>query len=237
MTSTAVATAIGHLRARMTRAAAGASRDPGALEIVAVTKGVGVDRIREALACGIRSLGENRVQEACLKQELLGDDVPEWHLIGPLQANKVNKAVGRFTLLHGIDSTDLVTRIGRRATQLGLTQRLLLQINTARDPRKAGFAPEEAASAIEMARGTEGVSLDGFMTLASQDASEAEVRRTFRELRELRDHLAPEGSILSMGMSGDFELAIQEGATHLRIGSGIFGQRPTSQQEADANHG
>jgi len=237
MTSTAVATAIGHLRARIARAAAEAGRDPGALTIVAVTKGVDVDRIREALHCGIRSIGENRVQEACLKQEVLGDSVPEWHLIGPLQGNKINRVVGRFDLLHGIDSPELVTRIGRRATQLGLTQRLLLQINTARDPRKAGLPPEEAEAAIRLARETEGVALDGFMTLASQDASETEVRRTFRDLRELRDHLAPEGSILSMGMSGDFELAIQEGATHLRIGSGIFGQRPTSQQEADAHHG
>ncbi|MEB3298076.1 MAG: YggS family pyridoxal phosphate-dependent enzyme [Candidatus Sericytochromatia bacterium] len=237
MTSSNVADALGHLRARLAEVAAETGRDPGSITIVAVSKGVDDVRILEAKAAGIRCFGENKVQEGCRKQEALGDAIPEWHLIGPLQANKVNKAVGRFTLLHGIDDADLVRRIGRRASMLGTTQRILLQVNVARDPRKAGLDPEDTRSVVAVARETPGVALEGFMTLAPQDVSEAEVSRAFRDLRRLRDELAPECPILSMGMSGDFELAIREGATHLRIGSGIFGPRPTTQQEAGANHG
>jgi len=195
--------------------------------IVAVTKGFGTDAIRAAAAAGIADIGENRVQEAVQKQDALRElSGIRWHLIGHLQRNKARVAAGRFDLVHSLDSLELARELDRRSTT---PQRVLLQVNVARESQKSGCAPEEAAALARQIVALGALRLEGLMTLAPLTDDEDVQRRTFRGLRVLRDSIKEEVGVwlptLSMGMSGDYASAVQEGATVIRLGTVLFGPR------------
>ena len=195
-------------------------RNPDDIVIVAVTKGFGAETCRAALAAGLRVLGENRVHEAILKM----DEVPdaEWHLIGHLQTNKVRQAAGRFALIHSVDSVRLATELARVEPQ----QAVLLEINVAREPQKHGANPDRVQEAI-----TEIASVLELRGLMAMGPSKGDPAPAFRELRQIRDQaeqrLGKSLPVLSMGMSGDFEVAVAEGSTMLRLGQALFGPRPS----------
>ena len=220
-----LADAIRRVRARIAEAARRVGRDPAEIGLVAVTKGIGADSIRLAASAGITCIGESRLQEAMAKAAELADRGLEWHLIGHLQRNKVPQAVGRFALFHGVDSEPLMEAVSDRALRSGIRQRILLQINVAADPGKHGFSPAELAPALDKAAGLDGIQVDGLMTIPALDPEPEAARSVFHGLRELRDRVAPGLKELSMGMSGDFEVAIEEGSTMVRVGSAIFGAR------------
>lgn len=225
----AAATAV---RTRIEAACTRVGRDPREVTLVAVTKTVDAARARAAVAAGLTVLGENRVQEAAAK-------VPEvpgatWHLIGPLQSNKVRSALTLFDVIQSVDSIALAQRLDRVARDVrgaGPARRfgILLQVNVDDDPAKAGFAPTELADTLDVLRGCDALSVDGLMTIGRLvDAPEA-ARPTFRALRALSDRHRPGGGLgphLSMGMSDDFDVAVEEGATIVRVGRALFGERP-----------
>jgi pyridoxal phosphate enzyme (YggS family) len=219
------------VRARVGAAASRVGRDSGEITLVAVTKEVDAAAARQAVACGLTDLGENRVQELTKKRQALAGLDVRWHMIGTLQRNKVTHVVGQVVLIHSVDSVSLGEAIGKRAESRGLRQDVLLEVNVGRESSKHGVRPDET---IEVARGLldiSGVRLRGLMTVAPQ-GDEAGARAAFRALRELRDQMrgrAPEVTELSMGMTEDFEIAIEEGATIVRIGTAIFGPRGTKQ--------
>jgi pyridoxal phosphate enzyme (YggS family) len=217
------------VRERVAKVAVRAGRDPAEIGIVAVTKGHPLDTVREAAAGGLLDVGENRVQEALEKQEAWPDAPVRWHLIGHLQRNKAKLAVGRFALIHSVDSLRLADELEKVATGKGLTQDVLVQVNVAREPQKDGASPEEAEALALHVTTLRHLRLRGLMTMAPLTDDAAVVRATFRGLRELRDRLPsslmPHPSHLSMGMSSDFEIAIEEGATMLRLGTVLFGER------------
>ncbi len=195
--------------------------------IVAVTKGFGTDAIRSATDAGIADIGENRVQEAVQKQDALRElSGIRWHLIGHLQRNKARVAAGRFDLVHSLDSLELARELDRRSTT---PQRVLLQVNVARESQKSGCAPEEAPALARQIAALEHLRLEGLMTLAPLTDDEDVQRRTFRGLRVLRDRIKEEEGVwlptLSMGMSGDYASAVAEGATVIRLGTVLFGPR------------
>jgi len=195
-------------------------RDPEELVIVAVTKGFGAETCRAALAAGLRVLGENRVHEAILKMEEVPD--AEWHLIGHLQTNKVRPAAGRFALIQSVDSIRLANEIARVEPK----QAVLLEVNVAREPQKSGADPDRAQDAIKEI--TSLLELKGLMAMGP---SQGDPAPAFRELRQMRDEaeqrLGKSLPVLSMGMSGDFEVAVAEGSTMLRLGQALFGPRPS----------
>jgi PLP dependent protein len=197
-----------------------AGRDPNEVAIVAVTKGFDVSVCREAMAAGLPMLGENRVQEALGKMELLPH--AEWHLIGHLQTNKARQAAGRFALIQSVDSVRLAEMIARVAP----LQPVLVEVNVAREPQKSGADPAEALEVIITAAGL--LDLKGLMAMGPTDG---DPMPAFTELRELRDEaehrLGTRLPILSMGMSGDFEAALAAGSTMLRLGQVLFGPRPS----------
>ncbi|PYO94435.1 MAG: YggS family pyridoxal phosphate-dependent enzyme [Gemmatimonadetes bacterium] len=198
--------------------------------IVAVTKGFGTDAVRAALDAGIADIGENRVQEAVKKQEELGAGSREpgirWHLIGHLQRNKAKLVPGRFALVHSLDSLELAQELDRRSTA---PQRVLLQVNVAGEEQKSGCTPAEAPAVVRQIAALPQLRLEGLMTLAPFTDDEAVQRRTFRDLRVLRDRMKEEDGVwlqtLSMGMSGDYASAVAEGATVIRLGTALFGPR------------
>ena len=197
--------------------------------IVAVTKGFGTDAVRAARDAGIADIGENRVQEAVQKQDALRD-LPgiRWHLIGHLQRNKARVVAGRFDLVHSLDSLELARELDRRSAT---AQRVLLQVNVAGESQKSGCAPAEAAALARQIAAFTHLRLEGLMTLAPLTDDEDVQRRTFRGLRVLRDRIKEEEGVwlptLSMGMSGDYASAAQEGATVIRLGTVLFGPRET----------
>jgi PLP dependent protein len=195
-------------------------RNPDEIVIVAVTKGFGAETCRGALAAGLTVLGENRVHEAKLKMDAVPD--AEWHLIGHLQTNKVRQAAGRFALIHSVDSV----RLGAEIAKVEPQQAVLLEVNVAREAQKHGFDPEQALEAI-----TELSTLVQLRGLMAMGPSQGDPAPAFRELRQLRDQaeqrLGKSLPVLSMGMSGDFEVAVREGSTMLRLGQALFGPRPS----------
>jgi len=196
--------------------------------IVAVTKGFGLEAVEAALAAGLTDLGENRVQEAVAKIDTSVGRRATWHLIGHLQRNKAKDVPGRFGLVHSLDSAVLAEELDRRAATHGATVRALLQVNVAGETQKSGCAPAEAAGLAKRVAGLPHLALEGLMTIAPLTDDEAAQRRTFRGLRELRDALKEDGlwlPKLSMGMSGDYGVAIEEGATVIRVGTALFGSR------------
>jgi pyridoxal phosphate enzyme (YggS family) len=216
------------VRARIGAAAARAGRSAGEITIVAVTKGHPLERAREAAGHGLLDLGENRVQEALAKQDAWPGAPVRWHLIGHLQRNKAKLAAGRFALIHSLDSTRLAEALESAAAAAGIVQEVLVEVNVAREPQKSGVAPEEAADLVRHAATLGHLRLRGLMAMAPYTADTAVQRRVFRGLRELRDGLATAAlplAVLSMGMSGDFEIAVEEGATMVRLGTILFGER------------
>jgi len=197
--------------------------------IVAVTKGFGTDAIRAARAAGLEDIGENRVQEAVQKQDELGAQGQglgiRWHLIGHLQRNKAKLVAGRFELVHSVDSLELANELDKRAAGL----RVLLQVNVAGESQKSGCAPEQARTLARQIAALGNLRLEGLMTLAPFTDDVEVQRRTFRGLRLLRDTIKEEEGLwlptLSMGMSGDYATAAQEGATVIRLGTVLFGPR------------
>src|SRR6266852_3317435 len=202
---------------------------PHAVTIVAVTKGFGTDAVRAALDAGLPDIGENRVQGALQKQDELRDLTgARWHLIGHLQRNKARAAVGRFEVVHSLDSLELATELHRRSSTPP-PQRVLLQVNVAREPRKSGCAPEEAPVLARDIAALGNLRLEGLMTLAPFTDDVDVQRQAFRGLRVLRDRIKEEEGLwlgsLSMGMSGDYATAVAEGATVIRLGTALFGPR------------
>jgi pyridoxal phosphate enzyme (YggS family) len=198
--------------------------------IVAVTKGFGSDAVAAALAAGVVDIGENRVQEAVDKMAAAPSDRLRWHLIGHLQRNKAKVVPGKFALVHSLDSLELADELERRAGAAGATVSVLVQVNMAREPQKSGCDPQTARELIRALGSREHVKVEGLMTMAPFTEDVDVQRRTFRGLRELRDGLQEEGvwlPILSMGMSGDYGMAVEEGATVVRLGTVLFGRRTT----------
>jgi pyridoxal phosphate enzyme (YggS family) len=206
--------------ARVSARIAAAGRNPDEVAIVAVTKGFGVEACREAMAAGMRLLGENRVREALPKMEAVPG--AQWHLIGHLQTNKVKQAVGRFALIQSVDSMHLAEAIARHDP----TQAVLVEVNIAREPQKSGAAPEQALELISQVSGL--LDLQGLMGMGP---TEGDPTPAFNELRKLHDEAEQRVGrglpILSMGMSGDFEAALAAGSTLLRLGQALFGPRAT----------
>jgi PLP dependent protein len=217
------------VRAKIVSAAERVGRNPSEVELVAVSKTYPAEIIREAVEeRGQVLFGENRVQEALSKIPLLPGKL-RWHLIGHLQSNKVRKALPHFELIHGVDSLDLARDIDRIASEEGVFPRVLLEVNVSGEGSKHGFEPAALERHLEELLALPRLQIEGLMTMAPL-ASEAEASRPyFRSLRELRDRLAQHAGIpfptLSMGMSGDYEVGVEEGATLVRVGSAIFGSR------------
>jgi PLP dependent protein len=224
---TDIGTNVAQVRAKIAEAALRSGRRPEDVTLVGVTKTVGLDRIREVVACGVRALGENRVQEARAK-------VPEvpgvtWHLVGSLQRNKVKEALRLFEVIHSVDALALAEELGRRGAEpkeRGPVE-ILIQVNISGEPQKHGVSPEDAPGLVAQALRLGGVTVRGLMGMAPLVDQPDEARPYFRRLRELRDRIAealPGSSArdLSMGMTDDFEVAIEEGATMVRVGRALF---------------
>jgi PLP dependent protein len=211
------------VRERVARAAERAGRRPDDVLLIGVSKVVEVERIRAALAAGLGALGENRVQEAKAKVAELGHPVP-WHLIGHLQTNKVKDALPLFDLIQSLDRLELAQELERRAAAQGRQVEVLVQVNVAAEASKGGFAPDAVGEALDVIGKLSHVRVRGLMAIPPEAERPEESRPWFRRLRELADkHGLRERSI---GMSGDFEVAIEEGATMIRVGTAIFGPRP-----------
>jgi pyridoxal phosphate enzyme (YggS family) len=215
---------------RIDSAAKRSGRDLPSVKLVVVSKTIGVDRIREAVAAGALILGENRVQEAKEKIEKLGP-IASWHLIGRLQTNKAKYAVKLFYLIHSVDNLELAKEIDKQAEKIGKVQDVLIEVSIAGEARKAGVASENAVALIKGAAKLKNISIKGLMTMPPFSDSAEDSRPYFKKLRELSENVARENILgvsmkeLSMGMSGDFEVAIEEGATMVRVGTAIFGER------------
>jgi len=228
--SSALRTRLEDVRARIARAAGRAGRDPAAIRLVAVSKTFPAELVRAAAHLGQIDFGENKVQEALPKMDQTADLTIRWHLVGHLQSNKAKKA-GRFDVVHSVDSAALVSRLDEAARAAGRTVELLVQVDLAGEATKHGAQEDEVAGVFEAARPLTAVRFVGLMLLPpAVDDAEA-VRPFFRRLREVRERLlaggiaAPALNELSMGMSHDFEVAIEEGATLVRVGTAIFGGR------------
>ena len=217
-----VAANVAEVRARIGVAAERAGRDPASVTLIAVSKTFPAEAIAAAVAAGVRDIGENRVQEAEGKRAAL-DALgvrPVWHLIGHLQTNKVKTALQVFDILHSVDSLRLAETLSRHATA---PVDVLLEVNVGGEASKFGFAPEETLRAVEQVGRLPNLRPRGLMTVAPAVDEPEDVRPVFRRLRELRDAA---GLVdLSMGMTHDFEVAIEEGATMIRVGRAIFGER------------
>ncbi|MFH1888591.1 MAG: YggS family pyridoxal phosphate-dependent enzyme [Candidatus Omnitrophota bacterium] len=232
------------LRIKESIAAACSKRgwDPGRITIVAVSKGRSIEQIREAVDAGITDIGENRVQEALLKYNqllgfkfsVLGSRITpntehrapiKWHMVGYLQTNKVKEAVRIFDLIHSVDSLRLAAEIDRQAFKINKVQDILIEVNTSGEENKYGIKPQEASALVKSASGLKNVRLQGLMTIAPIADNPEKARPYFQMLRELRDEIsvsADELPIISMGMTDDFKVAVEEGANMVRIGRAIF---------------
>lgn len=219
------------LRARIRAAAAAAGRSTADVRLVAVGKTFPPERIREAIAAGATDIGENYIQEAREKHAALQGIPATWHFIGHLQANKAKYAVRMFDLIHSVDSFRLALELDRWARRLGKVQAVLVQVNVAAEATKSGVAPEEALPLVRQTAALENVAVQGLMAMPPYFDAPEKARPFFAALRQLRDRIAAEQVAnvamreLSMGMTGDFEAAIAEGATLVRIGTAIFGGR------------
>ncbi len=215
---------------RIASAAKRTGRDPASVRLIVVTKTIDIGRIREAVNAGALILGENRVQEAKEKIEKLGP-VAHWHLIGRLQSNKAKYAVRLFDLIHSVDGIGLARELDKQAAKVGKVQDVLIEVSIAGEAAKAGVAVPEAAALVREASKLGNISIKGLMTVPPLLDDPEQVRPYFRKLRETAAAIAAERipgvsmQELSMGMSGDFEAGIEEGATMVRVGTAIFGER------------
>jgi len=218
------------IRARIAAAAERAGRDPARVTLIAVTKNVDIATVQQAVAAGVTDIGENRVQEARAKFPMLPAGVRR-HMIGHLQTNKVKQCLELFDVIHSLDRLPLAEAISRRAQALGKVVPVLVQVNVAGEETKHGLAPGEVLDFVRTVAGLPGLAVKGLMTIAPLVDDPEEARPVFRELRCLADAVADAGipgvsmEWLSMGMSNDFEVAVEEGSTMVRIGTSLFGPR------------
>lgn len=224
-----IAANVSGIRARIQAAAGRAGRDASRVTLLAASKNRSPEEVQAAVEAGVDAAGENRVQELIVKAREVPGPV-RWHFIGHLQRNKVRQVVGLTELIHSVDSVRLAREIDSRAREAGLEQRVLVQVNVAGEESKQGLPPGEVAGFLEELRGLGGVKPVGLATIAPLADEAEKVRWVFRELAGLAARLEADGALecetLSMGMTGDFEVAIEEGSTCVRIGTGIFGARP-----------
>jgi len=205
-------------------------RHPEEITVVAIAKTIPVEMVKEAVDCGITEIGENRVQEAKGKYDAIGKSA-HWHLVGHLQTNKVKAALEIFELIHSLDSMKLANEISSRAERINKEARVLLQVNTSAEESKYGLEPEKVVEFAEQIANLPNLNVEGLMTIGPFTEEDTLIRRSFRELRRLFEELKAASipnvdmEILSMGMSADYEIALQEGANMLRIGTSIFGPR------------
>ena len=213
----------------MARAAERAGRDPRSVVLVGVVKTVPEELIREAVSLGLVDLGESRVQEAETHVGAVGRDAARWHMVGHLQRNKAGRAVELFDRVHGVDTVGLAEALSRRAVAAGRRLRTLVEVNVTGEATKFGAPPDTVVGLLDRVVELPGLAIDGLMTVGAPVATAAEARPGFARLRALRD--ASERALglrlpeLSMGMSGDFEVAVEEGATLVRVGTALFGER------------
>lgn len=225
-----IADNLAHIRQRIEQAASRAGRRVDQITLVAVSKTQSADMIREAYDAGQRDFGENYVQEAKEKIESLSDLSIRWHFIGHLQSNKARFVAPDYHIVHSVDTPKLAAALGKRAVDSGRVLPVLVEVNVSGEESKSGISPEAIRELVEVVAVTEGLSLRGLMTMPPFLPAE-QVRPYFIALRNLRDRLIstqPDGASLddlSMGMSGDFEVAIEEGSTYVRVGTSIFGSR------------
>lgn len=219
------------LRRKIEETCKRSSRKSEDVKLIAVSKYFGVDKIIEAKNCGLTDFGENRAQELTLKFEKLGNEVV-WHFIGTLQKNKVKYAVKTAELIHSVDSLELLEEINQRAEKLDKVQNILLEVKTSEEESKSGLETEnEILSLVKRCSELKNIQLKGFMTMAPLTDDTKIIRKSFADLRNLKDKINNKGynlTELSMGMTSDFEIAIEEGSTMIRVGSAIFGDRDYS---------
>ena len=214
---------------KIAAAAEKSGRNPDEITLVAVSKTKPVELIKEAVGCGVTQLGENRVQEVMEKFEYI--EGANWHLIGHLQKNKVKYIVDKAVLIHSVDSFELAKEIDKHAKKVGKIQDILIQVNISGEESKSGIEPLNAEEICRQVAKLENVKIKGFMTMAPREAGESELHRIFGGLKALMEEIKEKNienvelKELSMGMSGDYEIAIMEGATIVRVGTGIFGTR------------
>jgi PLP dependent protein len=224
--SSPLAENLAHTRERIVAAAERVGRNPGEVTIVAVTKTFPVARVREAMTLGLRTFGENRVQEAIPKIEEIGSSEAAWHLIGHLQSNKVRFIEGRFAMVQSIDSVGIVEALGRR---LKTPLDVLIEVNVGEESQKTGALSRDLPAIVDALQRGSTLQLRGLMTVAPMVSNLEDVRPVFRTLRRLRDdtsqRLGRPLPVLSMGMTDDYPIAVEEGATMLRLGRALFGPR------------
>ena len=219
------------VRSRIDQAARRVGRDPADILLIAVSKTFGVDRVRAARAAGQRDFGENKVQEALQKISDAADKEIRWHLIGHLQSNKVKKAATAFHCIHSVDSLELLSRLDAAAHEQGASPDVLIQVDLAGEVTKFGAPVDQARRVLDAALGAKAVRVTGLMLIPPWNEDQEQTRPWFARLRALRDSWLAEGvpaaalRHLSMGMSHDFEAAVEEGATIVRVGTAIFGKR------------
>jgi PLP dependent protein len=224
---------IRRVREVIAEAAGRSGRSPADVRLMAVTKTVDDDRIAEAMRAGVDIIGENYVQEAKRKLETMGKAC-EWHLIGRLQTNKAKYAVRLFDMIHSVDRLELAAEIDRRAREAGIVMRVLIEVSVAGEETKSGIPVADALPLVRAVAPLPNLSVRGLMTMPPWFDDPEEARPCFRALRELRDRIEAEGiprvsmRELSMGMTGDYGVAVEEGATIVRVGRGIFGDRETA---------
>jgi hypothetical protein len=220
---------IADVRSRIAAAAARAGRNPSDVNVVAVTKYVSLDTTRQALDLGLQHIGENRWQDVQPKWEALHER-GTWHFIGHLQTNKVKDVAGKFAYIHSLDRLSLAAELEKKCAALGIVQNCFLQVNVSGEESKYGLQPAELDGLAERVRAMPHLRVVGLMTMAPLELEAEKTRPVFRGLRELRDELNRRGTLgyeaphLSMGMSGDFETAIEEGATWVRLGTVLVGK-------------
>jgi len=220
------------VRERIRQAALKAGRDPESVHLIAVTKTVPPARIQEAHGAGWNVFGENKVQEALEKIEHLGTEGFRWHFIGHLQKNKVKYVPGLFERIHSVDSLALARRLDQHSRDHGVTTAILIQVNVSGEASKFGLAPEELEALLREMESLSNIAVKGLMTIPPMVPDPEQARPYFVRLRELRDRMREKNipcvslDELSMGMSNDFEIAVEEGATWVRVGTAIFGKRP-----------
>lgn len=229
-----VAENIQSVTSRITRCCEKSGRDPDAVALVCVTKAATIAEAIQAIEAGARILGENRVRDAAEKIAAIGDTAAAWHLIGHLQTNKARDAVRMFSLIHSVDSVRLARAIDNEAWKIGKVQDILLQVNISGEGTKFGVVPSAAAGLVREFGAFANIRVAGLMTMAPYTDDPEDARPVFRRLRELKDAIDAERGPgkglchLSMGMTGDFEVAVEEGSTLVRIGTAIFGDTGSS---------
>ena len=232
---------LGEVKARIEAACNRAGRDPSEVEVIAVTKTHGAEVVKEAWDAGLRIVGENKVQEAAWKKPASVTG-PLWHLIGHLQSNKVRKALELFDFFHSVDSAALADRMDAIAEDMGASPHILLEVNVSGEKSKSGMKPEDVRNVlVHIAEACPRLTVEGLMTMAPFSENPEDARPYFRRLRELRDEMEKELGVglprLSMGMSGDYEVAVEEGATWVRLGTVLFGERPKIQGRGKGEEG